>query len=187
MSENTIVDEKVAMEYFGKLDQRVSPGTELFVIGGSAIGLLGAKIRTTIDIDIAAPYSRVNLEEFKRVSAELGFPVNPGADYQGVFIEFVGPARLSLPVPTEDAQILFRGLNLTVKTATFADLVASKLSRYSLKDMQDIQFLTAAGKVEINEVADAILRLSPVFRNDPLVKENFQNLKTDMEIWRSMK
>ena len=80
---NQMVNEEIAMEYFEKLDKRVSAGTELFVFGGSAIGLLGAKVRTTIDIDIAAPYSRVNLEEFKKASAELGFPVNPDPSYQG--------------------------------------------------------------------------------------------------------
>ena len=172
------------MTYFGKLDAKVSSGTELYVFGGSAIGLLGLRVRTTIDVDIAAPYSRVNLEEFTRASAELGFPVNPGAEYQGTFIEFVGPARLSLPVPNGDEQVLYRGLNLTVKTGSFADLVASKLVRYNTKDMQDVQFLMSEGRVRYEDVVTAVNRLSSVFRDDPLVRENLENLKTDMRIWR---
>ena len=184
---NELVNDEVAMEYFAKLDELVSPGTELFVFGGSAIGLLGAKIRTTIDIDIAAPYSRVKFDEFKAASAKLGFPVNPEPSYQGAYIEWVGPARLSLPNPIEDAQILFQGLNLTVKTGTFADLIASKLVRYNVKDMQDVQFLVSEGRVKYENIVAATERLSPVFRDDPLLKENLENVKTDMEIWRETK
>ena len=184
---NQMVNEEIAMEYFGKLDKRVSAGTELFVFGGSAIGLLGAKVRTTIDIDIAAPYSRVNLEEFRKASAELDFPVNPDPSYQGAFIEFVGPARLSMPTPADGVQVLYRGLNLTVKTGSIADLIASKLVRYNIKDMQDIQFLISTAPVKYEDVETAVARLSLTFRNDPLVKENLENLKTDMELWRETK
>jgi hypothetical protein len=40
-----IIDEAAASAYFGRLDPLVRPGTILFVIGGSAIAQLGAKIR----------------------------------------------------------------------------------------------------------------------------------------------
>ena len=182
-----MIDERATMEYFAKLDGLVSRGTELYIFGGSAIGLLGAKVRTTIDIDVAAPFSRMNLQEFKAASEKLGMPVNPGAAYQGAFIELVGPARLSLPSPTENSLIVFRGMNLTVKTGAFAELVASKLVRYSVKDMQDVQFLITEGRVKYDEVVAAVKRLSPVFRDDPLVKENLENLKTDMMIWEAAK
>ena len=50
------IDEQEALAYFERLDPLVRPGTVLFVIGGSAIAQLGAKIRVTADIDVALPY-----------------------------------------------------------------------------------------------------------------------------------
>jgi hypothetical protein len=38
------IDESVLREYFERLDPLVKSGTELFVIGGAAVALLGAKI-----------------------------------------------------------------------------------------------------------------------------------------------
>ena len=92
-----------------------------------------------------------------------------------------------MPTPADGVQVLYRGLNLTVKTGSMADLIASKLVRYNIKDMQDIQFLISTAPVKYEDVKAAVARLSLTFRNDPLVKENLENLKTDMELWRETK
>ena len=55
MNPITEINEATAMEYFSRLDALVKPGTELYVLGGSAIALLGAKVRTTADVDVALP------------------------------------------------------------------------------------------------------------------------------------
>ena len=66
------INESVVTDYFVRLDQLVKPGTELYVIGGSAIALLGAKIRTTADVDVALPYSKLDLADFTTASAKAG-------------------------------------------------------------------------------------------------------------------
>ena len=76
------VDEAVITDYFVRLDRLVKLGTELYVIGGSAIALLGAKIRTTADIDVALPYSKLDLGDFSAASEKAGLPVNPAFGYQ---------------------------------------------------------------------------------------------------------
>lgn len=180
------IDESVVRGYFERLDPLVKPGTELFIIGGAAIALLGAKIRTTVDVDVAAPYSRVDMSNFRDASASAGLPVNPAPGYQGAYVEYVEPLMLTLPSPAEgeSAVILFRGFNLTVKTGTPADLIASKLFRYSEKDAGDIRFLMESAGVSLDDVRKSVERLPSRFRNDVLVRDNLANLESDCVIWR---
>jgi len=179
------VDEQTARAYFDALDPVVCPGTVLYVFGGAAVALLGSRIRTTMDIDVAEPYSVMDRAAFCQASARAGLPVNPSAEYDAAFVELVGPLRLSLPTPdpSTPAVELYRGRNLTVRTGTPSDLVASKLVRYDEQDQQDIQFLMGEGGATLAEVKAAVERLQPVFRNDVLVRENLSNLAKDLKIW----
>ena len=84
---------KTAGEYFVRLDALVAPGTVLYVYGGAAVALLGAGIRTTMDVDVAEPYSHFDRAAFAEASAQAGLPVNPGEDYEQAFLELVGAFR----------------------------------------------------------------------------------------------
>ena len=181
------VNEQTAMEYFARLDAQVCPGTELLVIGGSAIALLGAKIRVTADIDVALPYSRIVMPDFAEASKRVGFPVDPGFGYQGVFVELIKPLMLTLPEPQEGRQIvLFTGRNLTVKTCPAADLAASKLYRCGEQDVEDLQCLVQSCGVTFEQVEEAVARLPQRFRDDVLVKENLENLRSDIAMWKGV-
>ena len=183
------INETTALEYFSRLDALVRPGTELYVIGGSAIALLGAKIRTTADVDVALPYSKLDLAAFSEASEKAGLPVNPAFGYQGAYIELVQPLMLTLPKPqSEEAlQVLFTGTNLTVKTGSGADLVASKLYRYSEQDQEDVQFLMLRGGVTMETVRESVARLPERFRDDVMTVENLANLERDILLWRTPK
>ena len=183
------INEATALGYFSRLDALVKPGTELYVIGGSAIALLGAKIRTTADVDVALPYSKLDIAAFGEASAKAGLPVNPTFGYQGAYIELVQPMMLTLPKPkSEDSlQVLFKGTNLTVKTGSGADLVASKLYRYSEQDQEDVQFLMLRGGVTLDAVREAVSRLPERFREDVMTVENLGNLESDLVLWRTAK
>ena len=152
---------KTAGEYFVRLDALVAPGTVLYVYGGAAVALLGSGIRTTMDVDVAEPYSHFDRTAFAVASAEAGLPVNPGLDYDAAFLELVGALRLCVPEPTAEQPglVLFSGRNLTVRTGSAADLIASKLVRYDEQDQQDIQFLLKAGGVSLAAVRESVSRL----------------------------
>ena len=90
---------KTASEYFVRLDALVAPGTVLYVYGGAAVALLGSGIRTTMDVDVAEPYSHFDRTAFAVASAQAGLPVNPGIDHEAAFLELVGAFR-------EDALVL---------------------------------------------------------------------------------
>lgn len=173
-------------EYFSRLDELVPEKTVLYLYGGAAVIMYGATIRTTLDIDIAAPYSRVNPVRFSEWSAAAGIPVNPSKFDNDVCVEFVQADRLSLPVPKDiasDAVAVFTGCNLTVLAAAPADIIASKLVRYNEHDQQDMQYLIGVGRVTYASICEAVSRLPPTFREDVLVRENLENLKSDMAIW----
>jgi hypothetical protein len=181
------INEQKAMQYFAKLDELVNPGTVLFIIGGSAIALLGAKIRVTADIDVALPYSKIDIAAFIKASIMAGIPVDPGFGYQGAYIEMVRPMMLTLPTPVEGQEIvLFPGKNLTVKTCSAADLAASKLYRCGDQDREDIQFLVQVCGVTFEQVEESVSRLPPRFRDDVLVRDNLENLRMDMAMWREV-
>lgn len=185
---NTVIQEvsaRTAGEYFAALDARVRPGTVLFVFGGAAVAMLGSRIRVTMDIDVAEPFSSMDPAAFPAASAEAGLPVNPGLDHDGAFLELVGSFRLSMPVPdaAHPGIELYRGTNLVVRTGSAADLVASKLVRYDAQDQQDIQFLMGEGGATLVEVREAVSRLQPKFRDDMLVAENLKCLESDLPVW----
>ena len=179
------VTAKTAGEYFARLDALVAPGTVLYVYGGAAVALLGSGIRTTMDVDVAEPYSHFDRMAFATASAQAGLPVNPGTDHEAAFLELVGALRLCVPEPTAEKPglELFRGTNLTVRTGSAADLIASKLVRYDEQDQQDIQFLLKTGAVTLEAVKESASRLPAAFREDALVRENLANLGEDMKIW----
>ena len=173
-------------EYFSRLDELVPADTVLYLYGGAAVIMYGATIRTTLDVDIAAPYSRINPARFVEWSDMAGIPVNPPEFDNGICVEFVQANRLSLPVPRNEANdsvSVFTGRNLTVLAASPVDIIASKLVRYNEHDQQDIQYLIIAGRVEYKAICEAVSRLPPLFRGDVFVHENLENLKSDMEIW----
>ena len=178
------IDEQEAQAYFERLDPLVREGTVLFVIGGSAVAQLGAKIRVTADIDVALPYSKLELSDFAAASEKAGLPVNPAFGYQGAYIELVKPLMLTLPKPKSENScvVLFQGVNLTVKTSSPADLIASKLYRYSEQDQEDILFLLRQGGVTLDAVREAVTRLPERFRDDVLVQENLANLAVDFRL-----
>ena len=182
------VDAQTVLAYFERLDPLVRSGTVLHVIGGSAVVQLGAQIRVTADIDVALPYSKLELTEFVKASAKAGFPVDPSFGYQGAYVELVKPLMLTLPRPASEESCieLFKGVNLTVRTSSPADLVASKLYRYSSQDQEDIQFLMGTGGMTIDSVRESVQRLPERFCDDVLIRENLINLESDLKLWKGL-
>jgi hypothetical protein len=123
--------------------------------------------------------------DLRQAADRIGLPINPPEGDAREHIEWVGPLRLCLgpPSPTTD-MILWTGARLTVKTGSVPDLVASKLIRYDESDRADIQFILKQSGCSWEEVQQAVTRLPPTFRNDPVLLENLQNLQIDMTVWQ---
>jgi hypothetical protein len=167
------------------LDRALQQPATLYIYGSAASILLDEPDRTSLDVDVAAPYSTVDQVDLWHAAQEIGFPVNPADDYSGDHIEWVGPLRLCLPPPVAGTELtLWQGARLRIQTGSLAALIASKLIRYDELDRGDIQYLLAQGRVSFFEVESAVSRLPAGFATDSVVQDNLVNLKADMQLWR---
>lgn len=178
------MDSASLRSHLERLDAALTGPARLCVYGSAAAMLLGQDDRTSLDVDVAGPYSDAD-EAMVRVAAEqAGLPVNPPEAYQGDHIEWVSSARLCLPpVDPENAVTLWQGGRLLLFTLPVPDLVASRLIRYDPIDQADIEFLTVQARVDFEAVAAAVKRLPESFRDDVMVRENLENLRRDMLRW----
>jgi len=182
------MDKGEILSYFGRLDKELAAPSVLHIYGSAAVILLGADERTSLDIDVAGPYSSVDGAKFAEASTAAGLPVNPSSDFASNHLEWIGHFRLCLPPPPPESEsiVLWRGAKLVVKTGTVADLVASKLIRYDETDQSDIQFLHKISRFTFESVAAAVETLPKPFDTDPLVLENLANLKADICTWNNI-
>jgi hypothetical protein len=179
------MDRPELLAYLEGIDRALRAQATLYIYGSAACILLGEPDRTSLDVDVAGPYSDVDQGDLRQAAETVGLPVNPTDDYAGDHIEWVGPLRLCLQPPVEgQALTLWQGARLRIRTGPIADLIASKLIRYDEIDQSDIRYLLTQGAVPFTDVETAVTRLPALFALDPLVRDNLQNLKADMDMWR---
>ena len=170
--------------YLARLDDALQAPAVLHIYGSAACILLDEPGRTSLDIDVAGPYSEVDERDLRRAAARAGIPVNPADDFDGDHIEWIGPLRLCLQPPVEGTTLtLWKGHHLTIRTGSPADLVASKLVRYDETDRGDIQYMLTQANATFEDIVRAVDRLPAPFNRDAILRENLANLKTDMAIW----
>jgi hypothetical protein len=166
-----------------RLDAALGEPARFCVYGSAALMLMG-KDRCSVDVDIAGPYSPVNERALAAAARQIDLPVNPHEDIPADHIEWVGLTRLYLDAPSaENAVVLWQSSHVTVFTLPPANLVASRLIRYDLTDLADIQFLLIHSHARFEEVAQAVNRLPVPFREDSVVRENLNKLSRDLERW----
>jgi len=183
------MNKKEITDYFTRLDEVMTSSVELYLYGSAVVILLDAPDRTSLDIDVAGPYSLADQGELARASLLAGLPINPDPSYSGNHLEWVGPLRLCLPPPNSErpGMVLWQGKRLMVRTASVPDLVASKLIRYDETDRADIQFLFVQFNFTWESVSDSVARLPHPFSSDVLVLENLNYLRNDMQLWSGPK
>jgi len=171
--------------YLERIDAELKKPAVLYIYGSAVCILLDQPDRTSLDIDVAAPYSDVDYGALSSAAERAGIPVNPKDESSSNHIEWIQSLRLCLPKPSSDHEmLLWQGSVLTIKSGSLADLIASKLIRYDEIDQGDIQYLYAQSKISFSDVEEAVRHLPPSFNTDALVLENLKNLEVDIRIWR---
>jgi len=180
------MDKKELVSYLEQIDQALQNPSSLCIYGSAAFILLDEPDRTSLDIDVAGPYSQTDMGELRRAAEAAGLPFNPEESSQNNHIEWISGLRLCLAVPQPDSEILlWRGRFLTVKTVSTPDLIASKLIRYDEFDQSDIQYLVTQHPIRYKDIQTAVRRLPDPFCRDPLLLENLALLKQDIELWNT--
>ena len=172
------------LAYLEKIDHALTRPAMLYIYGSAVCILLDQPDRTSLDVDVAAPYSDVAYGDLVQAAERAGIPVNPPEETSENHIEWVQSLRLCLPKPSSLLEmVLWQGAKLTLKSGSIADLIASKLIRYDEIDQGDIQYLFTQSRVDIKEIQDSVKRLPVQFCNDPIVLDNLANLETDLKLW----
>lgn len=174
------------MAYLARIDASLKQPAMLYIYGSAVCILLDEPDRTSLDIDVAAPYSDADYGDLAQAAECAGIPINPDEETAGNHIEWIQSLRLCLPKPSEEnSMVLWQGGKLTIKTASVPELVASKLIRYDAIDQGDLQYLHSQSQFGISEVKAAVFRLPPPFNTDALVLENLENLRADLGLWKA--
>jgi hypothetical protein len=180
------MDKKELISYLEQIDRRLTSPTTLCIYGSAAFILLDEPDRTSLDIDVAGPYSQADLGELRQAAESAGLPFNPEESLRSDHLEWISALRLCLAAPQPESEILlWSGRFLSVKTVSVSDLIASKLIRYDEIDQSDIQYLVTQHMIEEQDVENAVHRLPPPFNGDPIVLENLDLLKKDLKRWRN--
>ena len=170
--------------YLERLDELLKEETVLYIYGSAAFILLDEPERASLDLDVAAPYCRVNERAFRAAAARAGLPVNPASDTSADHIEWILALRLCLPRPSpESDMVLWRGRCLTVMTGSVPALIASKLIRYDPVDRSDVQYLAHQHAVAFRDVEAAVKTLPAPFNQDAVILDNLNNFRNDLAAW----
>ena len=179
------MDKNRILKIFGEIDGHLESSALLCLYGSGAFILLDEEDRTSLDLDIAAPYSQVEFPDFNRAVELAGLSINPQEDTNSDHIEWVSVVRLCLADPsTTESIVLWEGNKLKVFTVSPADLIASKLIRYDEIDQSDIHYLVFQMNIGFESIAQAVDRLPETFRKDMMIMENLANLERDVLSWK---
>jgi len=174
------VNKQQLLDHLGRLDAGLTAPATLCIYGSAAGILLDEPERTSLDLDVAAPYSQADFADVARAAANAGLPVNPAPDVQVDHLEWIQATRLCLAPPVAERLVtLWQGTRLKIVTVPPADLIASKLIRYDALDQADIAYLLSQQRLAWSDVAAAVQRLPEPFRHDPVIRDNLENLKAD--------
>lgn len=180
-----LVNKSELIAYLERIDTALQHPAMLYIYGSAACILLDEPDRTSLDIDVAAPYSDVIYKDIEQAAEAAGLPINPDESMGVNHVEWIQSLRLCLPKPAADTGlVLWHGSKLTIRSAPVAELIASKLIRYDEIDQSDIQYLASQAPPRFADIEDAVRRLPPPFNTDVLVLDNLENLRNDLETWK---
>ncbi len=155
---------------------RVPPASQLILIGGSALALLGSP-RLTIDIDFIGDDVHPNPlhKTIMQIARELEVHVEPV------------PLERFIPLPKGSAERIIRigqfG-NLEIYVADPYSIALSKLERGADTDYDDIVFLVQNNHVDMHELERITTEALPHARQfdfHPDIREHLQELKNRLK------
>lgn len=114
---------------------------EICLIGSASCLFAGMEGRTSVDLDVWMPDSKFDELELKRAVLDAGLLFNPVTEEEPdkTYIQMVEPGIVQLG--TFESVLVKKMGRLLIKRPPYENIIASKLTRATLKDIQDIHFL----------------------------------------------
>jgi hypothetical protein len=132
--------------FLRRLGERFTGAGDLYLLGGSALCLLGNP-RTTMDVDYTFEPDAASLEQFEAAVAEL-------ADEMQLYADPV-PVAEFVPLPPrayERRRLVGRYGRLTVYIFDLYTIALSKIARGFEADLEDVMFMLHQGLIEFGEL-----------------------------------
>jgi hypothetical protein len=143
---------------------------EICLIGSAACILGGMFERTSIDLDVWVPNSHFDELELKYAVTAAGLLYDPktAKEPNKPYLQIVEPGIVQ--VGAFESVLIKRMGRLRITRPPYENIIASKLCRASLKDIQDIQYLMQNFRPDKKVIANLISSFPESLR-DP-AKEN---------------
>ncbi|MEA3439344.1 MAG: DUF6036 family nucleotidyltransferase [Chloroflexota bacterium] len=158
------------LAFFNKLSQYYDSPANIYLLGGSALCLLGSP-RRTIDIDITLDSSLEN-------KIELDEAIKSVADKMHLELEII-PISEFIPVPDGSHlrhRLIERIGSMSLYVFDPYTISISKIARGFETDLQDVLYLLRNGIVEINRLNEFVEQTIPVaweYDIDPAEMKNY--------------
>ena len=151
------------------------PPLQLCLIGSAACLFAGMELRTTEDLDIWQPTSDFDFVELKQAAESSGLSFNPkgflAPDQPYLQLVDSGIVQVGNFTPVR----IFKIGRLIISRPPIENIIASKLTRATSKDIADIQFLHHHFQPDLTEIKKIILTF-PQGKQD-IATENFVYLE----------
>lgn len=167
-----------------KMDSHLQNPTRLHIRGGAACMLHGEAYRATIDIDIIPQQSEYNKDDLAKACEKAGVLLDPisfeDLESGKPYLQLLPEETLVLPKHRPGKELTpWKGEKLRVTTPEAPDLLISKLKRCDAIDIQDIAFLILKFDIKQKDVIESFNRLPKFWKEDLILKENFENTLRD--------
>lgn len=138
---------------------------EICLIGSATCLLNGMDGRTSVDLNVWMPNSKFDELEFKRAVLDAGLLFNPISEEEPdrTYIQLVEPGIVQLG--TFESVLIKKLGRLLIKRPPHENIIASKLTRANLKDIQDIHFLMQTYRPNRELIEQIIQTLPPADRD----------------------
>ncbi len=156
-------------EFLERLGKRFAGAGDLYLLGGSALCLLGNP-RTTMDFDYTFESDAATLETFEATVATL-------ADEMQLYADAV-PIAEFVPLPPqayERRQLVGRYGRLTVYVFDPYTIALSKIARGFEADLEDVMFMLQQGLIVFEELARHFQTILPHASEADIIPSEFKD------------
>jgi hypothetical protein len=163
-----LVTRRVLEDFFTRLGRRSEIPARLYLLGGSALCLLGSP-RTTIDVDL-------DLELPLQDEAQLEALINELAQEMRLDVERVPLAEFAPLAPDADKRHRFLGSFGPIDVYIFDlySMALSKIARGFESDLEDVIFLLSQELIHVDTLRSAFLSALPNARRVDVDPREFQ-------------
>ncbi|OAM91643.1 nucleotidyl transferase AbiEii/AbiGii toxin family protein [Termitidicoccus mucosus] len=129
---------------------------------GSAVGMFAQQIRTSIDLDIWNNGSSFFYSDLKQAVEKAGLLFNPKEEMEPgrPYIQIVQPDIVQIG-PYDETITVLRETGLTIIRPPIENIIASKLTRASPRDLEDIMYLKNHFGISNEQIKAVINKFPP--------------------------